>query len=87
MGYTLDVVESAALAAKKAAIAANAAPERDVPLPRPTHVANDRSAEARDRAFNTSLLSKPHPVRGRRPGLTRRKEPLVPIFASKRAEF
>lgn len=31
----LDVVESAALAAKKAAIAANAVPERDVPLPRP----------------------------------------------------
>jgi Extensin-like protein C-terminus len=30
----LDVVESAALA-KKAAIAANAVPERDVPLPRP----------------------------------------------------
>jgi hypothetical protein len=31
----LDVAESAALAAKKAAQAANAVPERNVPLPRP----------------------------------------------------
>lgn len=31
----LDVTETAALAAKKAALAANTLPERDVPLPRP----------------------------------------------------
>jgi hypothetical protein len=58
MGYTLDVVESAALAAKKAAIAANAAPERDVPLPRPCPVLNGdassspaRHRRERSRAF------------------------------------
>jgi hypothetical protein len=36
----LDVAESAALAAKKAAIAANAVPEGDVPLPRPRPALN-----------------------------------------------
>jgi hypothetical protein len=36
----LDVAESAARAAKKAAQAANAVPERDVPLPRPRPVLN-----------------------------------------------
>jgi hypothetical protein len=36
----LDVAESAALAAKKAAIVASAVPEADVPLPRPRPVLN-----------------------------------------------
>jgi hypothetical protein len=43
----LDVAETAALAVKKAAIAANAIPERDVPLPRPRPVVKGDASNVR----------------------------------------